>query len=207
MTISSVKEKKRNEAQPSLKKAYVFRSVTMKTRMIVASLLSLFVTTSAISKASAADKVKLAFVDLRRALNETTEGKAAMAKLTKLKDKLQKKIEKEEKKIMDMKNTLEKQQKILTKEAMQKKVEEYYGAVNELQQSYMQFQKELSTKEADLTQGIIIKMQKILAQIGKSEGYTMIYDMSSGAVVWGPSHLDLTDRLIQKYNSQHKGKK
>jgi Skp family chaperone for outer membrane proteins len=89
---------------------------------------------------------------------------------------------------------------------MQKKVEEYYRMVNELQQSYMRFQRELTTKEAELTQDILAKMQGILAQIGKSEGYTMIYDMSSGAVVWGPSHLDLTDRLIQKYNSQHKGK-
>lgn len=154
---------------------------------------------------SSADNVKIAYVDLRRALNETTEGKAAMDKLTKLKDKLQKKIEGEEKKIMDMKDTLEKQQNILNKDAMQKKVEEYYRAVNELQQSYMQFQKELTAKEAELTQDILSKMQEILAQIGKSEGYTMIYDMSSGAVVWGPAHLDLTDRLIQKYNAQYKG--
>ena len=179
----------------------------MRTRLTVIGLLSLFMISTVSKHVSAADKIKLAFVDLRRALNETTEGKAAMAKLTKLKNKLQKNIEKEEKKIMDMKTTLEKQQKILTKDAMQKKVEEYYAAVNELQQSYMQFQKELSAKEADYTQDILVKMQKILAEIGKSEGYTMIYDMSSGAVVWGPSHLDLTDRLIQKYNSMYPGKK
>ncbi len=179
----------------------------MRTRLTVIGLLSLFMISTVSNYVSAADKVKLAFVDLRRALNETTEGKAAMAKLTKMKNKLQKGIESDEKKIMDMKATLEKQQKILTKEAMQKKVEEYYAAVNELQQSYMQFQKELSAKEADYTQGILIKMQKILAEIGKSEGYTMIYDMSSGAVVWGPSHLDLTDQLIQKYNALYPGKK
>jgi outer membrane protein len=172
--------------------------------MITVSLIGLFLMAASISKVQA-DNVKLAYVDLRRALNETTEGKAAMNKLTKLKDKLQKKIESEEKKIMTMKETLEKQQKLLTKDAMQKKVEEYYRAVSELQQSYMQFQRELSTKEADLTQDILLKMQKILAEIGKSEGYTMIYDMSSGAVIWGPKHLDLTDRLIQKYNSLHKG--
>ena len=178
----------------------------MKTQLIAVSLIGLFLISASLSKANA-DNVKLAYVDLRRALNETTEGKAAMSKLTKLKEKLQKKIEKEEKKIMDMKATLEKQRKLLTKDAMQKKVEEYYRAVNELQQSYMQFQRELSTKEADLTQDILLKMQKILAQIGKAEGFTMIYDMSSGAVVWGPAHLDLTDRLIQKYNAQYKGKK
>ena len=179
----------------------------MKTRIILNSLIATFIFSQMAATAIAADTVKLAFVDLRRALNETTEGKKAMDKLTSLKDKLQKKIEKEEQKIMTMKESLEKQQDILTKDAMQKKAEEYYRSVSELQQSYMRFQKELTAKEADLTQDILLKMQKIIEEIGKSEGYTMIYDRSSGAVVWAPSHLDLTDRLIQKYNSKHKGAK
>ena len=179
----------------------------MKTRMILASLFAALII-SQVGPAISAEKLKLAFVDLRRALNETTEGKKAMDKLTTLKNKLQVKIEKEEKKIMDMKESLEKQQKqgILNKDALQKKAEEYYQSVQELQQSYMRYQKELSTKEADLTQDILLKMQKIIEDIGRAEGYTMIYDRSSGAVVWAPAHLDLTDQLIQKYNAKFKGK-
>ena len=64
----------------------------MKTRMILASLFAALII-SQVGPAASADKVKLAFVDLRRALNETTEGKKAMDKLTGLKNKLQKKIE------------------------------------------------------------------------------------------------------------------
>jgi outer membrane protein len=180
----------------------------MKTRIILAGLIATFIFSQLATAAAAAENIKLAFVDLRRALNETTEGKKAMNKLTGLKEKLQKKIEGEEKKIMSMKETLEKQQDILTKDAMQKKVEEYYRSVSELQQSYMRYQKELTAKEAELTQDILLKMQKILEEIGRAEGYTMIYDRSSGAVVWAPAHLDLTDRLIQKYNAKYKsGKK
>ncbi len=177
----------------------------MKKNRLAVALIGLFLISSIGAKASA-QNIKIAFVDLRRALNETEEGKKAMGKLSGLKTKLQKKIEGREKSIMEMKETLEKQQNVLTKEAMQKKVEEYYRSVNELQQSYMQFQRELAGKEAELTKGILIKMEKIIAQIGKSENYTMIYDRSSGAVVWAPSHLDLTDKLIQLYNSQNKVK-
>ncbi len=181
------------------------KEIQMKRNKMKMAVLSLFLISS-ICQFAAANNIKIAFVDLRRALNETQEGKAAMKKLTGLKDNLQKKISGEEKKIMQMKGTLEKQQNVLTKEAMQKKVEEYYRTVNELQQSYMQFQKELAGKEAKATKDILIKMERILAQVGKSEGYTMIYDRSSGAVVWAPSHLDLTDKLIQLYNAQNKGK-
>lgn len=172
----------------------------------MAALSVVFLMTSG-QKVFAADNIKIAFVDLRRALNETEEGKVAMKKLSKLKSSLQTKIEQKEKSIMQMKETLEKQQNVLTKDAMQKKVEEYYRSVNELQQTYMQYQKELAGKEADYTGDILEKMQAILQQIGRSDGYTMIYDRSGGAVVWAPSHLDLTDKLIQMYNTQNKGKK
>jgi outer membrane protein len=70
----------------------------------------------------------------------------------------------------------------------------------ELQQTYGQYQQDLAQKEMKATQEILMKMEKILAEIGKNEGYTMIYDRSVGAVVWAPAHLDLTDKLIQMYN-------
>ena len=180
----------------------------MKKSKLAIAFMGLLITLSTGTAANAAgDKVKIAFVDLRRALNETTEGKAAMKKLTALKDKMQKKISAEETKILKMKETLEKQRDILTKETLEKKAEEYMRMVNELQQSYQTYQRELGAKEAELTQGILSKMQKIIAEIGRSDGYTMIYDRASGAVVWAPAHLDLTDKLIQIYNGRHKGKK
>ena len=57
---------------------------------------AVLLTTAAAARADAGE-VKIAVVDLRRALNETNEGKAAMKKLTKHKDKLQAKVEKKEK--------------------------------------------------------------------------------------------------------------
>lgn len=179
----------------------------MKKSIINVAVGALFIAlTTAGAGEAAAQNVKIAFVDRMRALNETHEGKAAMKKLEGMKEKLQKQIEEKEASIMKMKETLEKQQNVLTKEALQKKAEEYYKALNELQQSYMQFQRDLAGKEAELTKDILVKMEKIIADIGKSEGYTMIYDRSTGAVVWAPAHLDLTDQLIQKYNAQYKGK-
>ena len=152
-----------------------------------------------------ADDIKIAFVDIRRALNETTEGKKAMQKLQAEKDKMQKQIDGKEKSIMKMKETLEKQQNILSKDALQKKAEEYYAAVQELQKMYYELQQDLGQKEAKATQGILVKMQAILKEMGQAGGYTMIYDASGGAVVWAPAHLDLTDKLIAEYNKKNKG--
>ena len=180
----------------------------MKKNLVKIAAVALFLTMVAgESKQASAQEIKIAFVDRMRALSETHEGKAAMKKLEGLKNKLQKKIQERETSVMKMKETLEKQQNVLTQEALQKKAEEYYKSVNELQQSYMQFQKDLAGKEAEFTKDILIKMEKIVAEIGRADGYTMIYDRSSGAVIWAPAHLDLTDKLIQKYNAKYKAKK
>ncbi|MBN2342908.1 MAG: OmpH family outer membrane protein [Deltaproteobacteria bacterium] len=157
-----------------------------------------------VAQKASAKEVKIAFVDLRRALNETNEGKRAMKKLQKEKDKLQKKIDKKEESIMKMQDKLKEQQSILSQEALQKKAQEYYQAIQELQQSYAQFQQELAQKEMKATQDILVKMETIVAEMGKKDGYTMIYDRSVGAVVWAPAHLDLTDQLIQLYNEKYK---
>jgi outer membrane protein len=158
---------------------------------------------SAVAANSYAENIKIAFVDLRRALNETNQGKKAMKKLQQEKNKLQNKISKREKEIMQVQKKIKEQQNILSQQALQKKMESYYRSVQELQQSYYQFQQDLAQKEMKATQSILTKMGEIISQIGRSEGYTMIYDRSVGAVVWAPSHLDLTDKLIQKYNQKY----
>ncbi|MFO8073957.1 MAG: OmpH family outer membrane protein [Polyangia bacterium] len=171
-------------------------------KKVLGTLIAASIISTAAGRA-AADDVKIAVVDLRRALNETNEGKQAMKKLTRHKNKLQKKISAKEKEILEMKQTIEKQQNVLNKEALQKKVEQYYQAVTELQQTYMQFQRELVDKESEATEKILSKMAKIMKEIGREAGYTMVFDSSAGAVIWAPSHLDLTDKLIQRYNAKY----
>jgi outer membrane protein len=146
-------------------------------------------------------EAKIGYVDVQRAVYETEEGKVTKGKLESLQSRLQKKISGKEKEVMAMQESLQKQKNVLTEQAMQAKVEEYYRSVQELQQTYAQHQKELQEKMSQLTEGLLVKMEKVLAQIGKSEGYSMIYN--SVGIAWAPAHLDLTDKAIQLYNQMH----
>lgn len=145
--------------------------------------------------------VKIAFVDLQRALNETEDGRRAKGQLKRLFDRRQVSLDDAQNKLKGLKEQIEKQQKVLTKEALAKRAEEYQKAFVELQTTYVDYQRELAEKEAQLTKEIFSRMEGILRRIGQSEGYTMIFDRGSG-VVWGRADLDLTDRLIQMYNSE-----
>jgi len=176
-----------------------------KMNVIVFSIAALLFTMGVASKASA--QAKIAYVDLRRALNETEDGRKAMERLTKMKEDLQAKISASEQSVLKMKEEIEKQQSVLTKEALQKKAQDYYKAVTDLQQNYTTFQRDLAKKEAEETKAILDKMRDIIGRIGKSDNYALILDISSGAVAWAPTHLDLTDKLIQQYNKENPPKK
>ena len=169
---------------------------------IVVLALAAFVLANTASTVNA--QVKIGVVDLQRAINETEDGRQAKRRLTKLFEERQKKLDTAQNSLKSQKESIERQQDVLSEDALKKKVEKYQEDLMALQTEYVDYQRELSTKEAELTKKILDRMQAILRRIGQTDGYTLIVEANEGGVVWVPSNLDLTDVLIQRYNSQAK---
>lgn len=145
-------------------------------------------------------QVRIAVVDLQRALNETEDGRRAKAQLKRLFKRRQDELDKKQNELKKMKEDIEKQKNVLSRDALQKRLEEYQKAFVELQTTYVEYQRELASKEAQLTKSILERMQEILRNIGQREGYQLILERNEGGVMWVPSNLDLTDQVIQQYN-------
>jgi outer membrane protein len=152
-----------------------------------------------------AQATRIAVVDLQRAMNETEDGRRAKARLKRLFKRRQQTLDKRQRELKALKEEIERQKSVLSREALQKRVEEYQKAFIELQSTYVEYQRELAQKEAALTREIIARMERILRRIGQAEGYTLIIERNEGGVVWVPSNLDLTDVVIQRYNSSEGG--
>lgn len=148
-----------------------------------------------------AEQLKLAVVDMQRALNETEDGRKAKAQLKKVFEDRQKTLDKQQNDLKAMKENLEKQRDVLSRDVLSKKLEEYQKAFAELQTTYMEFQRELASKEGDLTKEIIARMQRIMRRVGQAEGYALVLERSEAGVVYVPTNYDLTDLLIQRYNA------
>jgi outer membrane protein len=148
-----------------------------------------------------AQQLKIAVVDMQRALNETEDGRKAKANLKKLFEDRQKQLDKQQNDLKAMKDNLEKQRDVLSRDVLAKKLDEYQKAFAELQTTYMEFQKELGSKEGDLTKDIIERMQRIMRRVGQAEGYALILERNEAGVVYIPTNYDLTDLLIQRYNA------
>lgn len=151
---------------------------------------------------------KVGVVDIARALKETEDGRKAQAKLKKLFDAKQKSLDKKKNELVAMKESVEKQASVLSREVLAQKSQELQKAFSSLQNTYMGFQQELAKKEQELTKDILARMQQIVRRIGQKEGYSVILDKNEAGVVFVPTTNDLTDLLIQRYNGgSKKGKK
>src|SRR5215831_3734796 len=145
------------------------------------SRLALFVVLMLGASKVLAEEVKIGFVDMQRALNETEDGRKAKAQLKKdIED-------------LDKKRTLLPADKVREKEA------ELQGRMQKVQQTYLRHQQDLSAKEQEATAKIFERMNRIIAKIAASENFSMIFDR--GGVVFAKPHLDLTNELIRRYNS------
>jgi len=144
---------------------------------------------------------KIAVVDMQRALHETEDGRKAKATLKRLFEDRQKTLDKQQNDVKTLKESLDKQQNILTPDVLAKKQEELQKAFMELQQTYGDYQRELQTKEGELTRDIIERMQRIMRHVGQTEGYSLVLERNESGVVYVTSDKDLTDVLIQRYNA------
>jgi len=153
------------------------------------------------STVRAEPSVKIAVVDMQRALHETEDGRKAKATLKRVFDERQKTLDKQQNDLKALKESLDKQHDVLTPAVLTKKQEELQKAFTELQTTYMEFQRELQAKEGELTKDIIERMQRIMRRVGQTEGYTLIMERNESGVLFVPSNYDLTDVLIQRYNS------
>jgi len=148
-----------------------------------------------------AEDVKLGYVDLQRALNETDDGRKAKANLKKIFDQKQKELDEQQESLKKDIDDLNKKKTLLPPEKVQAKEAELQERMQKVQQTYMRHQQDLSAKEQEATGKIFERMSRIISKIAVAENFTMIFDKTQSSVLFAKPHLDLTNDLIRRYNA------
>jgi outer membrane protein len=153
----------------------------------------------------ASAQMKIAVIDTDRAVFETEEGLRAQATLKKLFDSRQVDLDNKQRTLQQEKDALDKDAAAgkVPKADLQKKAETLQKQFVELQQVYVDYQKEMQRKRGELTQPILQKIMAIVRNIAMQEGYEMVIEKA--VVPYFRADLELTDRAIQLYNSGQGG--
>lgn len=169
-------------------------------KIVAVLVISVFVLTGA----AYAENVKLGFVDMRLALNESKAGKDAKVELEKIIKDKQKVLDDERKTIDEMQADLEKKASLLSDKAKQEKQKEFQEKVQSYQKMLSDAQKEINEKEASYTQKIIDEIRKTVTEIAKADGYTLVFEKTEISVMYAEEGLDLTKKVIETFNSKSK---
>ncbi len=142
---------------------------------------------------------KIAYVNMQRAIEETTEGKAALSKLKAEVDKKQKELEQKKEELTKMDQDLAKQATVLKADVLEKKKADLQQKAMQWQEAAMRSQRELQEKEAKATQPIVDKLLKAVAVIATRDKFSTV--LRAEVVLW-PQHseYDITSEVIRKAN-------
>jgi outer membrane protein len=167
--------------------------------LVRGSLAALFAAVLFLFGSTAQAQMKVAVVDVQRAVMQTEDGLRAQANLKKVFDSRQQELNKKQVELQKQREDIDKQSKVMSQAALQKRVEEWQKAMVELQSVFVEYNKELEKKQKEITDPIFEKIMGIVKRIATTEGYDLVVDKAT--VAYMRSDLDLTDKCIQLYNS------
>ena len=172
----------------------------MTVRTTLALALALLCTLAAGARAD----MKLGYVDLQRALNESDAGKAAKERFKVQVDRLQVDLKKKKDALDSMKEQLEKKASVMKPEEARNLESDYQKKLRDFERAYKDSQGELQQKDNELTVELLKELQVVIEEFGKEQGYSIILEQSSSSVLYGSPELDLTEQIIARYNARKK---
>ena len=156
------------------------------------------------SPSMAAQDQKIAFVDLQKALNLSAAGKAAKEKIKAEVQGYDAEVQQRQEELKKLKQDLEKQAMLLSEEARNAKERDYQQKVKEYQRFTKDIQETLQQTDADLTRKILERLLKVVQEVGKSGGYTIILEKTESSIVYADESIDISDEVIKAFDAQGK---
>jgi outer membrane protein len=149
-------------------------------RLPLAAALALAVSLVA-GTAAAQQTMKVAVVDVQRAVMQTEDGLRMQATLKKLFDSRQVELNKKQAELAKQKEEIDKQSKVLSQQAIQKKVDDWQKQMVELQTTFVEYNKELEKKQREMQEPILDRIMTTIKRIAGTDGFDLIVDRATVA--------------------------
>ncbi len=145
--------------------------------------------------------VRLAFVDIQRALNECRAGREAKTQFRGRIQRLQAQLEGEQNEVERLKRELEQKGALMQPEQRQNLEDDYEKKLRRFQDDYKNSRDELQEKDNQVTGAIVRDLAAVVREIGAKNGYTMV--MEKGTLLWALPATDITDQVIRAYDAMN----
>ncbi len=156
------------------------------------------------SSALYAEDLKIAVVDIQKALELTKSGQKVQKEFKSEVEQEQKDIDKKKTEYETLKDSITKQKGSLNEKALRDKEEELLVMERELKRSFQDSQEKLRRKNGMVVGELVKQMRVMIDTIGKEKGYTLILERSAQNLLFAEDSLDITDEIVKKFDSESK---
>lgn len=146
--------------------------------------------------------IKVGVVDLEHALLSTEEGKAAREELERKGRDAQGQLEPMVTRLQDLEEEVKSKQFVLSEDALRQKVLDGVEMRNDIQIKQKELESRLKVDQERILGPLQKKMVDIVQTIGKENGFTLILTRSAPGLVYSREALDITDMVVERFNSQ-----
>ncbi len=153
-----------------------------------------------------AEGPKIAVIDVNRILNESEAGKAAKKKVEERYVELKKQVDAKQEEARKLKDEIDKKKLLLGKEKLKEKEEALAAKVGELQELAQKSEKEMQSRQQDLTRAVLKLIETQVDRTVKDEKIDLLLDKQAGVVHFLPS-MDITEKVLEMVNSENKEKR
>jgi outer membrane protein len=167
----------------------------MAGRTLLAALLAALVLAG-----TARAELRIAVVDMQRALNECEAGKRA-------KEQVKAKFEKSQDALRRQREDLDRMKQDYDRKALVLKEEERRNLEKDLEtrgldfkRKYEDFQRDLKQTDAELTASIVEELYDIVRNYGEKNGYSVVLEASNG-LLYSEKSIDITDEIVKLHNA------
>lgn len=143
-------------------------------------------------------QTKLAYVDVQKAIQASSEGKKAKAELEVEFNKKKKELEKKDGDLKKMGEDLDRKKAVLSEDAFAKKRAEFDEEMLKFRDAMNKSQLDIQKKERELTAPILDKMRKVIEKVAADQKIDMVFEKSQG-IVWASASLEITEAVIKEF--------
>jgi len=153
-------------------------------------------------KAPGAEAMKIAWVDIQKALNFCEAGKEAKKQMAVEVEKTQKLLAGKQKELEKIKEDLEKRGMVMSENVRREKERDYQAKLRDLQRLQRDSEDDLRRKDRELTERILKVLETVIKKMGEEGKYTMILEKNQPTILYIVGTLDITEEVIKRLDQQ-----
>lgn len=148
--------------------------------------------------AAQAAPTKIGYIDTRRVIQEAPGAQDARETLEREMQGWQVQLQAMEDSLQTMVTEFQSRSSVMTAEARQRREQEIRQKQGEWQQRAQTLQQQAGQRQQELMEPIMARVETVISEIRQAEGYAIVFDASSDAIVSADPALDITTRVIER---------